>query len=133
MSPKQHRTQPGDRGTARFRRRNAEKYLQMAELLAMEDDGASINVGIANAVLAGIAAGDAICIAALGEHYAGQDHAAAADLLGRVDPDLGKRLRDLVALKSESHYGDRLLRQSERDMALRRATQLVQAARSRTT
>lgn len=105
----------------------------MAELLAMDDDGASINVCVANAVLGGIAAGDAICIAALGEHYAGQDHAAAADLLSQVDPELGKRLRDLVTLKSESHYGDRLLRHSERDLALRRAAQLVEAARSRTT
>lgn len=130
MTPKQHRTQPGDRGAARSRRQIAEKYLEVAALLASEDDGASINTCIGNAVLAGIAAGDAICLTAMGERYTGQDHAAAADLLGRVDRDLGKQLRDLIDLKTASHYGDRLLRQSERDLALRRATSLVETARS---
>lgn len=101
--------------------------------MASEDDGASINACIGNAVLAGIAACDAICVAAIGERYAGQDHTAAAELLGRVDRELGKRLRDLVELKYTSHYGDHLLRPSERDMALRRASALVEAARSRTT
>lgn len=133
MSPKQHRTQPGSRTTARSRREIAEKYLQMAELMASENDGASINVCIGNAVLAGIAVGDAICVAAIGERYTGPDHAAAAAHLGRVDRDLGQRLRDLVELKNAAHYGDHLLRSSERDVAVRRATTLVEAARTRTT
>ena len=133
MSPKQHRMQPGDRQVARARRQIAEKYLQFAELSASENDGASINACIGNAVLAGIAAGDAICLAAIGSRYSGQDHTAAADVLGQIDPDSGKRLHDLVSLKTASHYGYRLLRQSDRDLAVRRATALVETARSRTT
>lgn len=132
MNPKKHRMQQGDRQAARTRSQIARKYLDIAELLAAEDDGASINTCIGNAVLAGIAAGDAICLAVIGERYAGQDHTAAADVLGQIDPDLGKRLRDLVDLKTASHYGDHLLRQPERDLALRRANALVEAARSRT-
>ncbi|AWB93414.1 hypothetical protein [Aeromicrobium chenweiae] len=56
------------------------KYLEVAELVASED-GAAINVCVGTAVLAGIAAADAICAAALGEDYSGTDHAAAASLL----------------------------------------------------
>ena len=84
------------------------------------------------AVLAGIAAGDAICIAATGERYAGQDHAAAAELLERVDAAAGKRLRQLVGLKPGSHYGEDLLAEADRKTALRRADALVKEARTRT-
>lgn len=132
MSPKQHRTRPGDRVAARSRRQVAEKYLETADLVASED-GAAINVCVGNAILAGIAAGDAICMSAVGEYYSGQDHTAAADFLGRVDRDLGRQLRDLVGLKPAAHYGDRLLRPVDRDLSLRRAASLVSAARMRTT
>lgn len=131
MSPKQHRTQPGDQIAARSRRLVAEKYLEIAELIATED-GAAINVCVGNAVLAGIAAGDAICTAARGERYSGPDHAAAAAFLGQVDRELGKRLRTLATLKASSHYGDRLLSTADRDQALRQAAALVAAARERT-
>lgn len=131
MSPKQHRTKPGNRMSARSRRQVAEKYLEVAELMA-DEDGAAVNVCVGTAILAGIAAGDAICLAATGERYAGPDHAAAADLLGRVDRELGKQLRTLVQLKDAAHYGDRLLSTTDRDRALRQATALVGAARDRT-
>lgn len=132
MTPKQPRTQPGNHNTARTRRLVAEKYLEIAVLLGAENDGVSINTTIGNRVLAGIAASDAICIAATGERYAGQDHMEAADLLGRIDSDAGKWLRDLIKLKSASHYGDKLLTVAKRDQAVKRATALVEAARTRT-
>ena len=87
---------------------------------------------VALAVLAGIAAGDAICIAATGERYSGPDHAAAADLLARVDTILGRKLRDLVDLKPGSHYGQTLLSVDSRTKALRAAKALVDAAVERT-
>lgn len=132
MTPKQHRTRPGDRAAARSRGAVAEKYLEVADLIASEDR-AAINACVGNAILAGIAAGDAICMAAIGARYAGQDHAAAADFLSQVDPALGRQLHALVALKPAAHYGDRLLRPAARDSALRRATVLVAAAKERTT
>jgi len=131
VSPRKLTTKPADRSVAVGRRRIAQKYLEVAELIASED-GAAINVTFGLAVLAGIAAADAICISATGERYAGQDHAAAADLLGRVDRDLGRRLRDLVALKPTSHFGQTLLGPTQRTQALRAAQALVAAAVERT-
>lgn len=131
MTPKQHRTRTGDRTAARARRQVAEKYLEIAELLT-SDDGASVNVCIGNAILAGIAAGDAICLASIGERYADQDHNAAAEALRRVDAELGKALRELVALKAASHYGEKLLSVGDRHVAMRRAAFLVGAALDRT-
>jgi len=115
---------------ARSRRQIAQKYLEVADVVAVED-GAAINVAVGLAVLAGIAAGDAICISATGERYSGSDHSAAAELLSRVDAKLGKRLRQLIDLKPGSHYGDRLLSAQDRSIALRAAAALVAAALER--
>lgn len=131
MTPKKLRTRAGGQAEARNRRLVAEKYLLVAEMTAGED-GATINVTVGVAVLAGIAAGDAICMAAIGEYYSGPDHAAAADLLARVDAKLGKRLADLVELKPASHYGSKILDDDDRTKALRHAAALVKEARART-
>jgi hypothetical protein len=131
VSPKKLVTRRADLGQGRTRRKIAEKYVDVANLVA-DEDGAAINVCVGLAVLAGIAAGDAVCIASTGERYAGQDHDAAAELLERVDASLGKRLRQLVALKPSSHYGDHLLSEGDRRTALRCANLLVEAAVERT-
>jgi hypothetical protein len=131
VSPKKLPTRSATRTEATGRCRVAEKYLEAAELVSTED-GAAINVAIGIAVLAGIAAGDAICITSNGERYSGTDHAAAAELLGRADKALGAELRDLVDLKPKSHYGGALLRVQDRTRALRAARALVAAARART-
>jgi len=101
------------------------------ELVATED-GAAINVTVGLAVLAGIAASDSICAAATAERYSGDDHAGAAELLGRVNQELGRRLRELVDLKPASHYGEKLLTTRDRARALRAARALVDDATSRT-
>ena len=130
MSPRKLQTKKTQPGEGRGRRQVAEKYLEVATLIDSED-GAAVNVCVGVAVLAGIAAADAICAAAHGERYSGQDHEAAADLLTRVDKDLGKLLRDLIRLKSTSHYGFGLLSPAQRRTALRCATALVADARLR--
>ncbi len=131
MSPRKLVTRRADSGQARARRTIAQKYLEVADLVATED-GTAINVCVGLAVLAGIAAGDAICISATGERYAGQDHMAAAELLERVDSALGSRLRQLVELKPGSHYGEQLLDADDRKTALRATQALVRAATERT-
>ncbi len=131
MTPKKLSTREADMGWARQRGSVGARYLELAELVAQED-GTEINVCVGNLVLAGIAAGDAICAAALGERYSGTDHDAAADLLQRVDRDLGTRLRTLVSLKPGAHYGNALLSRGQRDAALKAARELVAAARART-
>jgi hypothetical protein len=72
MSPKKLQTRRVDPGEGRGRRQVAEKYLEVANLIDSED-AAAINVCVGVAVLAGIAAADAICAAALGERYSGPD------------------------------------------------------------
>jgi len=131
VSPKKLQTRPGDPGQARSRRVTAQKYLEAAELLATEN-GVSVNVCVALAVLAGIAASDAICMSAIGERHSGPDHSAAADLLARVDSAAGKNLQRLLALKAASHHGARLLDDGDREAAMRAAQDLVQEATRRT-
>ena len=130
MSPKKVQTTRVQPGEGRGRRQVAEKYLEVASLIDSED-GAAINVCVGVAVLAGIAAADAICAAALGERYSGPDHEVAVEVLTRVDAKLGKQLRDLVTMKTTSHYGFGLLTASQRKAALRCATALVADARLR--
>jgi hypothetical protein len=84
-------------------------------------------------VLAGIAGGDAICLTAIGQRYAGQDHAEAARFLGKVDREAGKRLASLVRLKPIAHYGSGFVSDEDRTRALRAAEALVEDAVSRTT
>ena len=132
MTPKQQRSRSGGMTEARGRAAIAASYLELAEVAAAQD-GPAVNTSIGNAVLAGIAAGDAICLAAIGERYAGQDHNAAADFLERVDPALGRRLRSLVGLKSAAHYGDSILTTTDRTAALRHTTALTEDAKRRTT
>ena len=130
MSPRKLQTKATQPGEGRGRRQVAEKYLEVAQLIDAED-GAAINVCVGVAVLAGIAACDAICASATGERYSGHDHLAAAELLARVNPSLGKLLRDLVTLKNNSHYGFGLLSPEQRRTASRCASSLVAEARLR--
>jgi hypothetical protein len=77
-------------------------YLTTAELIINEATDEAATVATGNAVLAGIAAADAICGYASGERYRGADHRAAADYLEQVTGDrvLGRTLRELVDLKA---------------------------------
>ncbi len=132
MTPKKLQTRDADRPEARRRRQVAEKYLEVARLIDSED-GLAINVTVGLAVLAGIAAGDAICASAIGRRYSGPDHAAAADLLGTVEAALGRTLRSLIGFKPAAHYGSSILSDDDRKQALRAAGALVDEARTRTT
>lgn len=131
MSPKKLPTHPGDKASAKARLHVADKYLEVARLMTTDGDPYAINVCVGTAVLAGIAAADAICLEATGERYSGQDHAAAAELLERVEAQMGKHLKRLVALKPGAHYGDKLLTLRDRQAALRAADRLAEDARGR--
>ena len=130
MNPKRAETRTASPAEGRGRLRVAATYLEVAELIEVED-GAAINVCVGVAVLAGIAAADAICSAGLGERHAGADHRGAARLLGRVDRSLARQLSELVEMKARSHYGADLLTPRDRARALRCARALVAAARLR--
>lgn len=123
------RTRPGGRAEGRARFKIAAKYHEVAELAATETGDALNNVVVGIAVLAGIAAADALCLVSLGKSYAGTDHAEAARLLEEVDARLAKELAKLVRLKPPAHYGYSFLSDTDRTVALRSAEKLLAAAR----
>lgn len=116
---------------ARNRARVARSYLDVAELAADESGDEARNVAAGNAVLAGIAASDAICCIRLGKRHRGQDHHAAADLLRTVRPDgrtLATALTTVLAVKDPSHYGETFVSSTRLKSTLRAASRLVEAA-----
>lgn len=133
MTDRTGRHQPCSRDQARVRLRHAELYLQVAETVLAEELGDEATVATGNAVLAAIAAADAICCVAVGARYRGQDHRRAADHLATVTGDarLGALLREVVDVKDAGHYGldDVGLRRAR--SAVRKASQLVESARAR--
>lgn len=117
---------------SRLRLKAAQAYLQVAELVLEEQDQDELlNVTAGLAVLAGIAASDAICARHLGCIHRGDDHRAAAALLEQAVPDgakLGATFRRLIDLKDEAHYGVLVVAARKARDAVRWARQLVNRA-----
>lgn len=95
----------------RARAKTAREHLAVAlERIEMAPDGPSeaAQVAAANAVLAAIAAADALCGHAHGFHATGQDHREATRLLRDI-PETGHRLArkfmQLAADKTDLTYG----------------------------
>jgi hypothetical protein len=103
------KTVPADREAARQRLRSARAYVDVADLVLGERDRAEMPAVAAGlAVLAGIAASDAICAVRLQMIHRGQDHRGAVELLEQATPDGGKlasTLRRLLDVKDAAHYG----------------------------
>jgi hypothetical protein len=126
------RTQECDGACARTRLQHARSFLAVAELVGTEhDEIASASVATALAVLAGIAAADAICCAELRMRSRGQDHRQAGELLRTIVPDGHSMARDLgrlLAIKDDAHYGLLDVGAQRAALALRQARNLVAAA-----
>jgi hypothetical protein len=127
------RTEDCSPSDARTRLGHARLYLEVAETVLSAETGNEATVATGNAVLAAIAAADAICCAVSGRRYRGQDHHEAAAHLEKVtgDRDLGSMLRDVIALKDAGHYGLGNVVVSRAKSAVRKATQLVAEAERR--
>lgn len=121
------RTTPSDRHDATRRLRKAREFLEVAQLALgdLHDAAAS------NAVLAAIAASDAICGAALGRRARGEDHEQAASLLREV-ADVGdeaaKLLRRALRVKHKSQYQAEPVTADEARRTYRSAARLVEIA-----
>ena len=113
-------------------RRGAQAYLQTAELVEREQRRAEFaNVAAGLAVLAGIAASDAICCLRQGSRSRGEDHREATGLLEGATPDgrkLATTLRRLLDLKDASHYRVGLVNARTARDATRWARLLVERA-----
>ncbi len=115
---------------ARTRLDHAVLYLEVAELVLSDESGSEATVATGNAVLAGIAAADALCCALVGTRYRGADHRGASGFLEEVtgDKELGKALRDLADFKDQAHYGIANVKAQRARSAVRRARRLIEAA-----
>ena len=113
------------------RARLARAYLHLAEQAAADDTDEARNVAAGNAVLAAIAASDALTCLRLGRHSRGQDHNQAAALLKTIRPagaTLAKDLSTALAVKDAAHYGSVLIAAAVLKSTLRAAARLVEAA-----
>ena len=72
--PRAARTSSGGAAEAAGRLKTARAYLETAELVANEHRQGFSNVTAGLAILAGIAASDAICCVRLGRYHRGEDH-----------------------------------------------------------
>lgn len=118
---------------ARVRLRAAQAYLEVADL-ALDEQGREefLNVAAGLAVLAGVAASDAICARRLGRIHRGDRHRAASELLRQATPDgakLASTFLRLIDVKDEAHYGVTAVSARKARDTVRWARQLVDRAR----
>lgn len=133
MSPRGvPRLEPMTTADAKVRARHARAFLDVADLVVADDtDLAQPSVAGSLAVMAAIAASDAICGISLGERPRGDDHNQAVGVLRQVAPDGPKLAQDLKRClddKSNSQYGLRFLTASKAQDLVTRARRLVEAA-----
>jgi len=111
--------------------RLARAYLDLADQTAAQESDEARNVAAGNAVLAAIAASDALTCLRLGRHSRGQAHQEATALLHTIRPDGSKLAKDLstaLGIKDAAHYGTVFVSVATLKSALRAATRLVDAA-----
>jgi hypothetical protein len=123
------RTQSCGAADARTRLAQPRKFLEVAELVADEDIEASHSVAAALAVLAGIAASDAACCAALGRRSRSPNHHDAEPLVAQIESGgaaAASSLRRLLDLKDTAHYGLIPVSRQRLTAALRQARSLVE-------
>lgn len=123
------RQRPATREDVALRAEHARAFLETAtdarSLHSTRD-----NVVIANAVLSGIAAADAICGHALGVTARGEAHEEALGLLrsvASVGASSTNDLRRLLAVKTSSSYSAMMLSSATADDAVRWASRLLDA------
>lgn len=133
MARARNRTQVCGTPQARQRLKQAQSFLEVAELTADVNDLSLeyASVAASVAILAGIAAADAACCQELGERSRSDDHHHAETLIEQVTPG-GKRaasqLRQLLDLKDTAHYGFISISAPELKRSLRQARHLIKFA-----
>jgi hypothetical protein len=132
LSPRTARVTDCTPAEARGRRDQAHAYLDVAEtVLAESASQYNAQVAAALAVLAAIAASDAICGLKLHQYSRGQDHAQAVKLLEAVDLEdtsLPGKLRRVLASKDAVHYSPHLVSDTDARKLVRQARALLAAA-----
>lgn len=133
MAGGRKRTQSCGEAQAHRRLGHARSFLEVAELAAdVSDPNLEYgSVAASVAILAGIAAADAVCCHVLGRRSRSDDHRDAEALLREVTPG-GKRaapqLRKLITLKDAAHYGFVSVTTPQLKQSIRQAQRLVEFA-----
>ena len=131
MSPKKYRARTGDIARAVARHTIAKEYFQLADREAAADRPFAHNAAAGNAVLAAIAASDAICCVRLQLYSTGEDHIAAVDLLKKAQPEgpeAARALARVLSVKDQVHYSGDPLSATRMQGVLRCARRLVEIA-----
>jgi uncharacterized protein (UPF0332 family) len=92
-----------------------------------------LNVATSNAVIAGINAKDAICLALVGKTSKSDDHTQAVPELrkaGKAGAELASTLDRLLKPRTRAQYQTISMAQKEAEIAVRQAGQLVAGARA---
>lgn len=108
MARKTARVEDCDTAQARARLRDAQAQLDLADIADAYSSAQERKAAASCAVVAGIAAADAACCAALGQRSRGQDHRQASDLLRRIAPggdQAARHFARLIGLKDAAQYG----------------------------
>lgn len=105
-------TKPCSAADARVRLGSARQYLDACDVLELAGT-VSNDVVASNAILAAIAAADAICCAARQEHAGSGNHNDAADLLKLLNKALGEDLARILSYKNIAAYSTRGISDAE--------------------
>lgn len=130
MTRQNPRTRPCTPPEARSRRDQARAFLDVAELV-LSHDRREAHVAAALAVLAAIAASDAICGLRLRQWSRSDDHSSAVEILQTVvlhDSTLPTKLRRLLAEKDLVHYSPNLITVASARSMIRNARALLNEA-----
>lgn len=131
MIRKVPKAKPCSGAEAAQRLRQAQKFADHAELESDSEDGPTRSAAVSNAVLAGIAAVDALCCKRLGLRSNSSDHTDALVLVRQV-ADLGAKaeplLQTLLAVKNKAQYESADPNATETKRALRAMRQIIELA-----
>jgi hypothetical protein len=113
--------------------RQSQKFADHAEFEPDSKDGAARSVAVSNAVLAGIAAVEALCGKRLGRRSNSNDHSDALVLIRQVAEVRARAerlLQTLLSVKNKAQYESADPNAAETKKALRAMRQLIEVART---
>jgi len=114
--------------------KKAEEYKRSMEASFQNSDW---NSCVGNSVHCAISASDALCAFLLGLRNKGERHEEAIDLFRSIDVNderikkNSQRLGDLLSIKTDAEYGEKLLTQKEAEIAIQTATRFFDFVKER--
>ncbi|MCK5333121.1 MAG: HEPN domain-containing protein [Candidatus Aenigmarchaeota archaeon] len=121
--------------TRQVDRSKASFYLQKAEecknSMKRAFEAGEWNACVINAIHSAISSADALCVAKLGMRNAGERHTDALILFSRIEQGneefkkSAKHLSELLRIKTDAEYGERLFYEKDAGMAVKHAERFL--------